>query len=66
VWGSEGRASGPESIETISKRRDADLERLDPGVLRLMNPHVYHVSLTQSLWDLKQATVESASDGWQD
>jgi hypothetical protein len=31
-----------------------------------MNPHVYHVSLTQALWELKQETVESAGDGWQD
>jgi nicotinate phosphoribosyltransferase len=66
VWGPEGRVKGPESIDTIRRRRDADLDRLDPGVVRLMNPHVYHVSLTQALWDLKQATVESASDGWQE
>jgi nicotinate phosphoribosyltransferase len=33
---------------------------LDAGVRRLMNPHVYHVSLTQRLWDLKQGLIKSA------
>ncbi|MBI2877331.1 MAG: nicotinate phosphoribosyltransferase [Candidatus Tectomicrobia bacterium] len=46
-------------IEAMRQRREADLERLDPGVRRLMNPHIYHVSLTQRLWDLKQALIES-------
>ena len=34
--------------------RDNDLRRLDPGMKRIMNPHVYHVSLTSKLWNLKQ------------
>ena len=55
-----------EPIDTPRARREADMSRLDPGVRRLMNPHVYHVSLTQALWELKQETVESAGDGWQD
>lgn len=41
-------------LETLRARRQADEERLDPGVLRLINPHVYHVSLSQRLWELKQ------------
>ncbi len=41
-------------IETIRRRRDRDLWKLDAGVKRIMNPHVYHVSLSGSLWDLKQ------------
>jgi nicotinate phosphoribosyltransferase len=40
-------------------RREADVERLDPGVRRIMYPHIYHVSLTQRLWDLKQALIEA-------
>ena len=28
--------------------------RLDPGVRRLVNPHTYHVSITDDLFDLKQ------------
>lgn len=45
-------------IEAMRGRREADLERLDPGVRRLMNPHIYHVSLTQNLWNLKQELIE--------
>lgn len=48
------------AIEAMRQRRQADVERLDPGVRRLMNPHIYHVSLTQRLWELKQRLVESA------
>jgi nicotinate phosphoribosyltransferase len=36
------------------------VSRLDAGVRRLINPHVYHVALTQRLWDLKQGLIESA------
>ena len=43
------------SIERIRERRDDDLKRLDPGVKRLLNPHRYHVSVTQRLWEVKQA-----------
>ena len=46
------------SIEEMRARRRADVERLDPGVKRLVNPHVYHVSLTERLWDLKQGLVQ--------
>ncbi|MFV9505217.1 MAG: nicotinate phosphoribosyltransferase [Oscillochloridaceae bacterium umkhey_bin13] len=41
-------------LEAIRSQRRADVERLDAGVRRLVNPHIYHVSLSQSLWDLKQ------------
>ena len=47
-------------IEELRRRRDADVERLDPGVRRLMNPHIYHVSLTEKLWQKKQELVASA------
>jgi nicotinate phosphoribosyltransferase len=47
------------SIEEMRWRRQIDLERLDPGVRRIMNPHIYHVSLTQPLWDLKQNLIVS-------
>jgi nicotinate phosphoribosyltransferase len=43
-------------------RRRADVERLDSGVRRLVNPHIYHVSLSESLWSMKQellATLRS-------
>ena len=41
-------------VEEARRRREADLERLDPGVRRLVNPHIYHVSLSPELSDLKQ------------
>ena len=47
------------SIEAMRQRREADLARLDPGVRRIINPHVYHVSLTQGLWELKQELIEA-------
>jgi len=50
------------SFEEIRQRREADTSRLDPGVKRLMNPHIYHVSLTQRLWDLKQHLIRSAME----
>ena len=50
----------PPSIEDLRSIRKADVERLDPGVRRLMNPHIYHVSLTGRLWDLKQTLITSA------
>jgi nicotinate phosphoribosyltransferase len=48
------RLAHPVSIEQMRERRHADVERLDLGVRRIMNPHIYHVSLSQRLWDLKQ------------
>jgi nicotinate phosphoribosyltransferase len=51
------------SIEEMRQRREADLNRLDPGVRRLTNPHIYHVSLTQRLWELKQSLIEAVKMG---
>jgi len=50
------------SIEEMRQLRRADLERLDPGVRRIVNPHIYHVSLTQRLWELKQELIQSVRD----
>ena len=47
-----------QSFKEMRKTRDQDLEALDPGVRRLMNPHIYHVSLSQKLWELKQTMVQ--------
>jgi nicotinate phosphoribosyltransferase len=51
------------SVEEMRARRKADLERLDPGVRRILNPHGYHVSLTQRLWDLKEELIQEAKEG---
>ncbi len=46
------------TIEDMRHRRRIDLEALDSGVKRIMNPHVYHVSLTGKLWELKQTLIQ--------
>jgi nicotinate phosphoribosyltransferase len=56
------RAGDPPALEQIRAQRRADVDRLDPGVRRLVNPHLYHVSLTPRLWDLKQDLIRSAMD----
>ncbi len=57
----EGKLMYPiPDLDEVRGRRRADLDRLDPGVRRLINPHVYHVSLTEALWDLKVEAVEEA------
>lgn len=50
------------SMEDMRARRASDMDRLDAGVKRLINPHIYHVSLTQQLWALKNNLIESAKD----
>jgi nicotinate phosphoribosyltransferase len=50
----------PPQIEDMRRIRVQDVERLDPGVRRIMNPHIYHVSLTQGLWNLKQDLMRDA------
>ena len=47
------------SIDQIRVTRRADVSSLDDGVRRIMNPHIYHISLTQGLWDLKQDLITS-------
>jgi nicotinate phosphoribosyltransferase len=47
-------------LEELRQRRNADVERLDAGIRRLVNPHIYHVSLTQKLWELKQRLIAEA------
>lgn len=54
------------SLEEIRARRQEDVAALDPGIRRLVNPHIYHVSLTQKLWDLKQELIAEARQGLKD
>ena len=49
------------SLEEVRSRRAADVELLDPGIRRLVNPHIYHVSLSAPLWDLKQSLIAEAT-----
>ncbi|MFW6106602.1 MAG: nicotinate phosphoribosyltransferase [bacterium] len=52
------RIAEPTNIQAMRERRDADLERLDTGVKRVVNPHIYHVSLTDRVWRMKNRLVE--------
>lgn len=57
----DGKITRPlPDLDAIRVQRDQDLERLDPGVRRIMNPHIYHVSLSARLWQLKQSLIEKA------
>jgi nicotinate phosphoribosyltransferase len=59
----DGKRVGPKpTLEEIRTQRQADMDRLDPGVRRIINPHIYHVSLTQRLYDLKQSLIRSTLD----
>jgi nicotinate phosphoribosyltransferase len=52
------RGSAHDQVIAARARRLVDLDRLDPGVRRLVNPHLYHVSLSDRLYRLKQELVE--------
>jgi nicotinate phosphoribosyltransferase len=54
------RKDGSPEIEELRERRIADLARLDPGVRRLVNPHIYHVSLTAGMKQLQRDLVAEA------
>lgn len=51
----------PPDLEQMRATRRADLDRLDPGVTRLVNPHVYHVSISQAVHELKQDLIRRLS-----
>lgn len=50
----------PDDLEAARERRRRDLDRLDPGVRRLVNPHRYHVSLSDRVKALQSRLVEAA------
>lgn len=49
------------SIEETRDLRKKDLSFLDSGVKRLINPHRYHVSLSDQLWKLKRNFINKVS-----
>lgn len=63
VFADGKRVDGRPDLEELRRRRRADLERLDPGVRRLVNPHIYHVSLTRRIKELQTELVRELSDG---
>jgi nicotinate phosphoribosyltransferase len=50
------------SLEQMRTMRRADIKCLDPGVRRIMYPHIYHVSLTERLWLLKRELIQKAKN----
>ena len=49
-----GRIWGRQTIEAARAIRNADLSVLDPGVRRIVDPHVYHVSVTSRMRNLQE------------
>lgn len=60
VWSEGERTAEFPDIDILRRRREEDLERLDPGVKRLINPHRYHVSVSEKLREMKQRLIEQA------
>ncbi len=54
------RMDGNPDLETMRSRRVADLGRLDAGVRRLINPHLYHVSVTGHVKEIQNDLVARA------
>ena len=50
-------------VEAAAQRCSADIDLLDIGVRRLVNPHRYHVSLTESLYRLRRELVARTEVG---
>ncbi len=48
-------------IEQIRAVRRADVERLNAGVRKLVEPHAYHVSVSERVWALKERLLRSLS-----
>jgi nicotinate phosphoribosyltransferase len=44
-------------LNEIRNVRDKDLDCLETGVRRMINPHVYHVSISEKLFKLKIDTI---------
>lgn len=57
VWSDGIRRGAQPAIEDIRQLRQSDLACLDPGVRRLMYPHIYHVSLSKKLWEHKERLI---------
>lgn len=60
AFGGGRRRDGAPEVAEMRERRMSDLRRLDPGVRRLVNPHVYHVSLTERMKQLQRQLVSEA------
>lgn len=48
------------TLMEIQKRAKQQLQQFAPEVLRLTNPHEYHVDLSKNLWDLKNQLISKS------
>lgn len=51
------------SLQQIRDYAESQVRRFAPEVLRLTNPHEYHVDLSQQLWDLKNDLIRKVKRG---
>jgi nicotinate phosphoribosyltransferase len=51
------RLTAPESLEVLQARATEDMARLPEGSTRLLNPHVYRVSITDGLLELRSRLI---------
>jgi nicotinate phosphoribosyltransferase len=58
VMDAGSRTKSPEPLEVMQRRAAEQLAHLPEGSLRLLNPHVYRVSLSQGLFDVRAALIE--------
>ncbi len=57
----DGKRTGESpDLDEMRARRIEDLDRLDVGVRRLVNPHIYHVSLTEQMKRLQLDLIDRA------
>ena len=49
------------SLDDLALRCAADVSRLDVGVRRLVNPHRYHVSITDALYRLRKELIDATT-----
>ena len=59
AWDDGAIRSEREDVAALRARRERDEARLDVGVRRLRNPHVYHVSLSEALWRLTRDALRA-------
>ena len=60
VYRNGKRTSPSPDLDDMRSRRLADLDNLDVGVRRLVNPHIYHVSLTERMKELQLRLIAEA------
>ena len=57
------RLIAPESLEILQARAAEDMARLPEGSTRLLNPHVYRVSITDGLLELRSGLISKLEAG---